>query len=152
MWGRGPRGNHGACSALVLLSVTSPATRKQIGSFWCWFPGVWVVYILGPSGSLQRTLPWGWEFLPPLQPPQLFIARGFEALVFRALTLGCMVCFPPQLFLLAYLHANVEPPGLPPCHACSSAQLPISAPPIGLDECFFFNSLVVRLPYNSIFW
>ena len=32
-----------------------------------------------------------------------------------------------------------------------SAWLPVSTPPIGLDECFFFNSLVVRLLYNSIF-
>ena len=32
-----------------------------------------------------------------------------------------------------------------------SARLPISAPPTGLDECFFFISLVVGLPYSSIF-
>ena len=32
-----------------------------------------------------------------------------------------------------------------------SAQLPISAPPTSLDECFFFNSLVVGLPYSLIF-
>ena len=32
-----------------------------------------------------------------------------------------------------------------------SIQLPVSAPPTGLEECFFFNSLVVRLPYSSIF-
>ena len=32
-----------------------------------------------------------------------------------------------------------------------STQLPISTPPTGLDECFFFNSLVVRLPYSLIF-
>ena len=32
-----------------------------------------------------------------------------------------------------------------------SARLPISAPPTGLDECFFFNFLVVRLPYSLIF-
>ena len=31
-------------------------------------------------------------------------------------------------------------------------QLPISAPPTGLDECFFFNSLVVRLLYSSVIW
>ena len=30
-------------------------------------------------------------------------------------------------------------------------QLPVSTPPTGLDECFFFISLVVRLPYSSIF-
>ena len=29
-----------------------------------------------------------------------------------------------------------------------SAQLRVSAPPTGLDEWFFFNSLVVRLPYS----
>ena len=33
-----------------------------------------------------------------------------------------------------------------------SAWLPISAPPTHLDECFFFNSLGVGLPYSSIFW
>ena len=32
-----------------------------------------------------------------------------------------------------------------------SARLSISASPTGLDECFFFNSLVVRLPCSSIF-
>ena len=32
-----------------------------------------------------------------------------------------------------------------------SAQLRVSTPPTGLDECFFFNSLVVGLPYSSIF-
>ena len=35
------------------------------------------------------------------------------------------------------------------CHA-SLPQLPVSAPPTGLVNCFFFNSLVVRLPYSSI--
>ena len=32
-----------------------------------------------------------------------------------------------------------------------STRLPISSPPTGQDECFFFNSLVVGLPYSSIF-
>ena len=32
-----------------------------------------------------------------------------------------------------------------------STRLPISAPPISLDEYFFFNSLVTRLPYSLIF-
>ena len=34
----------------------------------------------------------------------------------------------------------------------SPPWLPVSAPPTGLDECFFFNSLVVGLAYNLIFW
>ena len=40
-WGRGLRENNVICSALCWLSVTSPATHKQIGSLWCWFPGGW---------------------------------------------------------------------------------------------------------------
>ena len=40
---------------------------------------------------------------------------------------------------------------LPPCCESSLPQLPISTPPTSLDECFFFNSLVVRLPCSSIF-
>ena len=39
-----------------------------------------------------------------------------------------------------------------PCCASSPPQLPVSAPPTSLNECFSFNSLVVRLPYSSIFW
>ena len=39
-----------------------------------------------------------------------------------------------------------------PCCASFPPWLPISAPPTGLDECFFFNSLVVGLPYSLIFW
>ena len=41
LWGRGPRGNSVPCLALGCLSVTSPTTHKQIGPFWCWFPGGW---------------------------------------------------------------------------------------------------------------
>ena len=39
-----------------------------------------------------------------------------------------------------------------PCHASSRPQLPVSAPPTSLDEYFFFNSFIVRLPYSLIFW
>ena len=119
------------------------------------------VYVLGPCGSLQWTLLWGWEFLPPLQPLQVFSARGFEALFPCTGTLGCVVYLAPQLFLPVYLHVNVGPPGLP-ATACLGPQLPpflesslpqvsVFAPPTSLHECFFFNSLVVRLPYSLIF-
>ena len=33
-----------------------------------------------------------------------------------------------------------------------STRLPVSIPPTSLDGCFFSNSLVVGLPYSSIFW
>ena len=39
-----------------------------------------------------------------------------------------------------------------PCYESSPPPLPVSSPPTGLDECFFFNSLVVRLTYSLIFW
>ena len=41
---------------------------------------------------------------------------------------------------------------VPPCCVSSLTQLPISMPPISLNECFLCNSLVVRSPYSSIFW
>ena len=72
-----------------------------------------------------------------------------------------------------FIHMNVGPPDLPaavlPTSVCQllphppspsatallrvlSAWLPISAPPTSLDECFYVNFLVVRLPYSLIFW
>ena len=112
------------------------------------------VCILGPCGFLQQTLLWGWEFFPLPQATQVFSLRGFEALFPQAVTLGCLVYLTPQLFFLVYLHTNVGP-SCPPVAGLPwilSIQLPVSAPPTGLDECFFFNSLVVGLPYSSIFW
>ena len=51
-------------------------------------------------------------------------------------------------------HLVYQPPPrpvrqLPPCCESSPSQLPVSAPPTSLGECFFFNSLVVWLPYIS---
>ena len=106
------------------------------------------VYILAPCGSLQQTLLWGWEFLLLRQAPQIFLVRSFEALFPCAGALGGKVCLGPQLFLPVYPHVNVGLPSLP----VLSARLPISALPTGLDGHFFFNSLVVGLPYSLIFW
>ena len=39
-----------------------------------------------------------------------------------------------------------------PWHASSPPGLPISVPPTNLDECFFFYSLVVGIPYSLSFW
>ena len=39
----------------------------------------------------------------------------------------------------------------PPCYISSPPRLPISTPTTSLNECFFFNSWLVRLPYASIF-
>ena len=103
--------------------------------------------------------------------PTGVFSQRFEALFPRAGALGRAVCLAPQLFLLVHLCTNVGPQDLPaaawpapfhnpppcwvhqlsPCHESSPPRLPVSVPPTGLDECFFFISLVVGLPYNSIF-
>ena len=95
--------------------------------------------------------------------PTGFFSQIFEALFPQAGTLGCGVCLAFQLFLQVYPLANVGPPGPPAASSplssshCAalpgvlSARLPVSAPPTGLGECFFFNSLVVGLPYSLIF-
>ena len=56
-----------------------------------------------------------------------------------------LACPVPQSTTSLGLPAAALPRFLP-------AQLPVSAPPTGLDECFFFISLVVGLPYNLIFY
>ena len=85
--------------------------------------------------------------------PHIFMARVFEAFFSCTGTLGCVVCLAPQLFLLVYLHVNV---GLPAAASPTQSSSRMSSPPlllpINLDDCFFFNSLVVGLPYSSIFW
>ena len=94
------------------------------------------------------------KFLLSLQPLQVFIARGFEALLPQAGTLDCAVCLFLQLFLPVLLHTNVGLPGLPaatlPCVLSTLADH--LCPPTSLDECSFFNSSVVGFSYSSIFW
>ena len=71
------------------------------------------VYVLGPYGSLQQTLLLGWQLLLPLQPPQVFIAKGFEAFISHAGPLCCTICLALQLFLRVYPQANVGPSSPP---------------------------------------
>ena len=76
-----------------------------------------------------------------------------EALFPRAGALGCAVCFSPHC-LSRFICANVGLQGLLVLglpvpfvpHSASlgptTAWLPVSSPPTGLDECLFFISLV----------
>ena len=107
MLGRGPTGNNATCWALGGLSVTSPATHKQIGPFRCWLPGGWVCVRSRILWISSKDYPVRLGVLLPLQPIQFFIARGFEALVSHSGTLGYAVRLIPQLFFPAYLHVNV---------------------------------------------
>ena len=153
MWGRGLRGSNGACFPLCQFSVTSPTTHNRIGPFWSRFWVGGVVHALRPCGSLQQTLLWGWEFLLLVpRPPQVFSVRGLR-LYFRCWSLG----------LLSLFQSSVVPPSfssrecgttLSASHRLAMGPLCLAArfrPPTGLDECFFFNSLVVGFPYSSIF-
>ena len=53
---------------------------------------------------------------------------------------GCLVHQPPLILQLL------------PCCVSPPPKLLVSTPPTVLHECIFFNSVVVRLPYSSIFW
>ena len=55
---------------LPIIKLCPAGADSQVGGF---------VNVLGPCGSLQRTLLHGWEFLllPP-QPPQVFSVRGLR--------------------------------------------------------------------------
>ena len=100
------------------------------------------------------------SFSHRLNPTGVFSQR-FEASFPCAGALGCVVCLTSQLFLLVYLPMNVGPPALPatilsysPAATLPqilSAQLPISTPSTSTNGCFYFNSLIVRLPYSLIF-
>ena len=125
MWGSGWRGTMPLAQLSVGFQSLPPLPTSKIcpsgadsrvGGF---------VYALGPCESLQRTLLWGWEFLPPPQPPQVFSVRGFEVLFPYTGTLGCVVYLTLQLSLLVFLHANVGLPSLSAasCHlACPSSS------------------------------
>ena len=151
LWGRGLRERRVLLAQLLagFQSLPSLPTSK-LGSSGADSGEGGFVYILG---SLQQTPLWSLEFILPSQSPQVFTVR-FWGFIFPCTgTLGCVVCVTPQLFQFICLQMWDRPLRQPlPCHESSLPQLPVSAPPTGLDECFFFNSLVVGLPYSLIFW
>ena len=94
-----------------------------------------LVHILGPCGSLQQTLLWGWEFLPlSPRPPQIFTATGFETLFPRTGTLGCAVSFPSCSFWVLHMNVGTSPllHQLLPCPPWSSSPLPCPRSPLPL--------------------
>ena len=109
---------------------------------------------------------------PATSTPKAFSISGLRFYFPSLEPWGCSVCFAPTPFLLVYLCANMGLPSLPAaawrdppappcpphstiCHLAGSSShhlsVSVSAPPTSLDECVLFNSLVVGLPYNSIF-
>ena len=150
--GRGQRGNITACSALSWLSVTSSTTHKQIGPFWCWFSGGWWAFVHSRTPWVSPTnSPVNLGVFPAAITPTDFSNQRFWGFISLCWNLSCVVCLAPQLFLAVYLLANVGPPAaaLPRILSALAARL---CPHTSLNECFFFSSLVVGLPYSLIFW
>ena len=103
----------------------SPATHKQIGPFWCWFPGGWFCVCSRTLWVSPLKSPVRLGVFPTASTPTGFSSQRFEALFPHTGTLGCVVCLAPQLFLLVYPQANVGPPSL--TAAASSWLLSTSA-------------------------
>ena len=157
MWGSGLKGNNMACSALCWFSVTSLTTHQQVGPFWCFFLGRWVCINYRTLWVSPMNSPLRLGVSPTAIIPTSFSSQGFLGLI----------SMHRNLALHGLSHSSVVPPGLSKrkygtapaasCHfACSeppaASFLWVLSTPAGLDECFFLNSLVVRLPYILIFW
>ena len=100
MWGTGPRGNNGACSALYQISVTSPRYPQAKWALLVLIPG-WV-------DCVHSRILWASPVISPVRlgasPAAASTLTGvfnhrFEALFPGAGALGCVVCFAPSLFL-----------------------------------------------------
>ena len=157
LWGRGQRGNNPTRWALTPLSVISPATHKQIGLFWCWFPGGWICVCsrtlwVSPTNSPVRL-----GVSPTEATPTDFYSQRFWGFLFPCWKPGlCSLSHSPVVPPGSSTH-NVGPPGpqlLPHPPGPPAATLPhvLSAPPTSLGKCFYFNSLVFGLPYSLSFW
>ena len=157
----GLRRNNTAGAAIFWLSVTSPATHKQIGPFWGWFQGGWV--------CVHSRTPWVSPMISPVRlgvspaatTPTYFYCQRFWGFISPHWNPGLCGLSRSPVIPPGYVHTNAGSPSHRltclvfqwlPCPASSPPRLPVSTAPTGLDECFFFNSLIVRFPYSLIFW
>ena len=130
---------------------------------WCWILVNGLVCVLRPCGPFKWSFLNIWPFLLPPQPPLVFIARSYGDLSSRHWNPGlCGLAWGwdhslsryPSQFLFNTCECGTAHDGSAtvapsPCHTSSPH---LSAPPTHLNECGFFKSLVLRLPYSSIFW
>ena len=178
MWGRGREGAM-ALALLSAEFVTPFTTHNQIGPFWCWFQSGWARACSRPLWVSPMHSPVRLGVSPTAASiPTGVFNQWFEALFPHAGALGCSLfrspTVPPGLSMCKCGDAGSDSHHLVGSASCSlacpipqsatslsppaaallrvlSAQLPISAPPTGLGECFFFISLVVGLPFSLIF-
>ena len=91
-----------------------------------------LVHTLGPCGSLQQPLPWGWESLLLLpQPPRALSIRGLR-LYFPELEPWVAQSASLPAVRPVYLCANVGPRGATHCSACPALRHSESGP-LGLS-------------------
>ena len=117
---------------------------------------VWPPVAVAPSASWESLCPGSRRL--PLSSPDGFSDRSahFCSVLHPRQQWGTdklplPLCWPENNYLpkLDYPKKNMW---IPPCCESSPPRKPGSTPPTGLNECFFFNSLVVGLPYSLIFW
>ena len=159
LWGRGWEGPVVPASLSARFQSLPPLPTIKLGPSGADSQVCGLVHALGPYASLQWTLLWGWEFLllPP-QLPQVCSVRGLR-LYFSELDPWVALSVAGSASCCLALPAPQSTASLGPTATVLlwvlSTRLPVSAPPpvppTGLDECFFFISLVVGLPYSSIF-
>ena len=91
---------------------------------------------------------------PATSTPTGFCSQRFCGFIFLHWNPGLygLSCFPVVPPSLSTCKCGTAGPPATALLRILSAQLPVSTPPTGWKECFFFNSLVVGLLYSLIFW
>ena len=150
MGGKGPRGNNAAfCSQLACSHFL------HYSQFPVLIPG-WVGCVCVCSRTLwvsPKKSPVRLGAFPASSTSTGFFQRfwGFISLWWKPGLYGQSRSLVVLPVLSARKCGTVQSLQPLPCHESSPPWLPISTPPASLDECFFFNSLVVGLPYSWIF-
>ena len=128
---------------------------------WCWFPGGWAYVCSRTSWASPTNSPVRLGVSATFTTPTEFYSQRFWGFLFPFWSPGLhsLYCSPvvhPSLSACKYGTSSrclICPVLHPlPWYVSSLPPLPISTPPISLDECFFFNSLAARLSYSLIFW
>ena len=152
--GEGPRGSNCARFTLLQISIFHSAIHNQTGPLWCWFPSGWACAHSRPLWVSPTTSPVRLGVSPAAAPtPTGAFNQRFEAL-FPELEPWVARSASLPAICPVYLCMNVGPQGLVVVrlpaplvpHSASlgpaTATRVLSAPPTGLDVCFFIISLV----------
>ena len=153
--GEGPRGSNGTHSPLHWTSIFHSATHNQTDF---WFPSGWACARLRPLWVSPMTSPVRLG-VSPAAAPRAFSIRGLRLYFPVTGALGCAVCFAPRHLsglsvrecgAVGSASGQTACPVRPTLRQSQSRQgnasplhpMSVSAPPTGLDVCFFFIFLV----------